>query len=234
MIGTKSGRAGEHAVLLAAGAGSRLRDSAPLKPLAMVQGRSLLHHSLQSLKDAGVQSATIVVGNCADEVAAHAQAGALPVVIRTNAEWHSTPNGVSLLAAAPDIAPGTFLSMCDHLISPQLIQRLLDGCGRRTALAVDRRLGHPWVDESDVTRVRTKGRQITAIGKDLLIYDCYDTGLFMIGPELVDQLRQLPSPSLSAGVQALGNVLAIDAGDASWLDVDDARALHIAETEWRL
>lgn len=222
---------GRNAVLLAAGAGSRLLDVAPLKPLAVVQGRSLMHHVLHAMAEAGVVRATVVVGNRADEVADHARAGPLPVSIRCNPDWASTPNGVSLLAAGPDIHPGTLLAMSDHLLSPMLIRRFL-AAARPVSLAVDRRLGHPWVDEADVTRVRTRNDRITAIGKDLLLYDSYDTGLFMIGPQLVDALRALPSPSLSAGIQALGGVCAIDIGDAPWLDVDDARAMAIAEDQW--
>lgn len=188
--------------------------------------------ALDSMAAAGAKSATVVIGYRGAEVAEEAKNGPIPVAIRDNPDWETAPNGVSLLVAAPDIVPGTMLAMCDHLISPTLLTRLRDGASGETALGIDRRLGDPWVDEADVTRVRTKGRKIKGIGKNLLIYDAYDTGAFLIGPKLIGALRTLPSPSLSAGVAALGNVEAVDIGDARWLDVDDPRAFEIAERSW--
>jgi choline kinase len=69
----------ENAVILAAGAGSRLRDVAPVKPLVEVQGEPLIRHALATLKAAGVARATIVVGHEGAAVAAAAGQGALPV-----------------------------------------------------------------------------------------------------------------------------------------------------------
>ena len=91
------------------------------------------------------------------------------------------------------------------------------------------------MDESDVTRVRTDGELIRAIGKGLGVYDSYDSGVFIVGPELVHALDGLSSPGLSDGVMQLarrGLAQAVDIGDAPWLDVDDARALAIARTQW--
>lgn len=223
---------GFRCIILAAGAGSRLRAASAVKPLAVVRGRSLLLRAIDSMAKAGAVAATVVVGYRAGDVIAEAEQAVLPVTIRENPDWENTPNGVSLLAAAEDIVPGTMLAMCDHLISPALLSRLRTGTTGDTALGVDRRLGHPWVDEADVTRVRTSGGRIVDIGKHLLFYDAYDTGAFVIGPALVAALRGLSSPSLSAGISALGDVQAVDVGDAPWLDVDDPRAYRIAESQW--
>lgn len=225
----------ERAVILAAGAGSRLRDKAPVKPLVDVQGEPLIRHALAALKTAGVARATIVVGHEGEAVAAAAGQGALPVDIVANPRWADTPNGVSVLAARAHIEPGTLLLMADHLLSPRLVSRLLAGAGSALTLAIDRRLGHPWVDEADVTRVRTWRGAIGAIGKHLAVYDAYDCGLFLVGPELVAALDPLPAPGLSEGVQRLadrGLAGVVDIGDAPWLDVDDARALAIAREHW--
>jgi 1L-myo-inositol 1-phosphate cytidylyltransferase len=229
-------RSGRHAILLAAGAGSRLSDTEPVKPLALVDGRPLLLHALDALAAAGASSASVVVGHRAAEVAAILPGSRIPAQAVPNPRWAETPNGVSVLVAADAVRPGTFLCMSDHLIDPILPQRLVDGASAPLALAVDRRLGHPWVDEADVTRVRTDGQWIRAIGKHLSIYDCYDTGLFLIGPELLAALRAQARPSLSDGVAALaarGLAEAVDIGDAPWMDVDDARALALARAKWR-
>ena len=225
------------AVILAAGAGSRLRDVEPLKPLAPVHGEPLIRHAIAAMASAGAERVTLVLGNQAESIAAAAQGAAAPVDVVLNEQWASTPNGVSLLAARQHIGAGTLLMMADHLVSPLLVQRLVAGTNRPLALAVDRRLGHPWVDEADVTRVRTEQGAIRAIGKHLCVYDCHDTGVFVIGPELVAELDALACPGLSDGVQRLaakGEAQAVDIGDALWLDVDDWRALAIAREHWPL
>lgn len=230
------GSGGRHAIVLAAGAGSRLLDMEPVKPLTLVGGRPLILHVLDTLAAAGARSATVVTGHAAQAVAAALEGAPIPAEARSNPQWADTPNGVSLLAARDRVEEGCFLCMADHLLAPALAQRLVAGAGDAPlALAVDRRLGHPWVDEGDVTRVRTDAGAIRAIGKGLAVYDAYDTGLFLIGPSLVAALDACARPSLSDGVSSLaarGLARAVDVGDAPWLDVDDARALAIARGSW--
>ncbi len=228
--------AGRHAIVLAAGAGSRLADVEPVKPLTLVAGLPLILHVLGALAAAGARSATVVTGHAADAVAGALAGSPIPAGTVFNPHWSDAPNGVSLLAARDSVQPGSFLCMADHLIAPQLGQLLVAGAGDAPlALAVDRRLGHPFVDEADVTRVRTEDGAIRAIGKGLCVYDAYDTGLFLIGPALVTALEQGGRPSLSDGVGRLardGLARAVDVGDAPWLDVDDARAVAIARAHW--
>lgn len=226
---------GPTAIILAAGAGSRLRSVAPVKPLVDVGGRPLIAHAIASMKAAGVGRVAVVVGYQADAIEAAVRDAPLPVSIVDNPQWADTPNGVSLLAAREHVSAGSLLMMADHLLSAQLVARLIAGASSPLALGIDRRLGHPDVDESDVTRVRTRDGMIRAIGKHLKVYDCYDTGLFRIGPELMAALDGLSSPSLSEGVSIMaraGQAQAVDIGDAPWLDVDDARALAIARAQW--
>jgi 1L-myo-inositol 1-phosphate cytidylyltransferase len=236
-----AGAAGHEAVILAAGSGSRLRAVAPVKPLVPVGGRPLLLRVLDSLAAAGVGRATIVTGHGAAEVEeAVAGRAPLPLAFRHNPDWAVAPQGRSLLAARDCVRPGTLLLMGDHLVAPRLVALLLAEPAAPLLLAVDRRLGHPFVDEADVTRVRTMGRgsrrPIAAIGKWLLVYDALDTGAFRIGPELVALLGQEPDLTLSEAVGRLaarGMAEALDIGDAPWLDIDDARALALASAHWR-
>ena len=74
--------------------------------------------------------------------------------------------------------------------------------------------------------------RILAIGKGLDPYDCFDTGVFAIGPALFAALRSLETPSLTEGMRVLaaqGTALTVDCGDLLWMDVDDQAALHKAE-----
>lgn len=221
------------AILLAAGEGSRLRAAAPYKPLCQVAGRTLIDHALTGLAEAGITRAVVVLGYGGDAVAAHLAAHLQPLTLTITRSDHRRPNGVSALAGSAEVAGDALLAMCDHLVDPALYARLSEaGAGDGLRLGVDRRLRHPWVDPLDVTCVATEGDRITAIGKGNVPHDCYDTGVFAVGPALFAALATLADPSLTDGVRALaieGRAQAIDCSDLDWIDVDDAAALAKAE-----
>jgi 1L-myo-inositol 1-phosphate cytidylyltransferase len=227
----------ETAIVLAAGEGSRLRSAAPLKPLCTVASRTLLDHVLAGLATAGVKRVVVVLGYGAEQIEAHLAAGPAPLIVETVRTDHRQPNGVSALAAWPRArGDPALLVMCDHLVDPALYRRVaVSGSGAGAKLAVDRRLRNPRVDLADVTRVQTAGERIVTLGKGIEPYDCFDTGVFAVGPELFAALDALPSPSLSQGVASLaaaGKASIIDCSDLEWIDVDDARALDDAE-QWQ-
>lgn len=229
------GAAIDTAVLLAAGMGTRLRASAPVKALCRVAGAPLIDHALEGLAAAGLTRAVVVTGYEADQVVAHLARGAWPLEVETvhNPRW-TEPNGVSVLAAAAVIARApVLLAMCDHLVAPSLYARVARaGAGSGLTLGIDRRLGNPRIDAEDVTRVSTAGDRIVAIGKGLTPFDAYDVGVFAVSALLVDALVGLSAPSLTDGVRVLaaaGRAGVIDCGDAEWVDVDDPAALAEAE-----
>lgn len=220
------------AVVLAAGQGSRLREAAALKPLALVGGRPLLVHVLERLAAAGVAAAAVVTGHGGAAVRG-ALSGPLPLPVEwlDNPDWEA-PNGVSALAARAVLAAPALLVMADHLVAPGLYAAVAGApVGPALTLGVDRRLGHSWVDEDDVTRVATRAGRIAGIGKQLAVYDCYDTGVFRAGPGLVAALDRLARPSLSDGVRVLaarGEAAVVDVSAHDWIDIDDPRALALA------
>ena len=95
----KTAGAGPTAIILAAGAGSRLRSVAPVKPLVEVSGWPLIAHALAAMAAAGAGRAVIVLGYQADAIAAAAEQAPLPVEFVHNPQWEETPNGFYLLAA---------------------------------------------------------------------------------------------------------------------------------------
>ncbi len=219
------------AIILAAGQGSRLRSVSASKPLTPVAGQLLLHRIIDNLAAAGMAQPLVITGHGGDAVAAAARDRGADVL--HNADW-TRPNGVSVLAAAAQLAAPALLVMADHLAAPALYAAVA-AAGRREAglvLGIDRRLGHPWVDEADVTRVATRGGRITGIGKALATYDAYDCGVFLITAELMAALAPLPDPGLSDGVRALaacGRAWTVDVSAHDWIDIDDPRALALAE-----
>jgi 1L-myo-inositol 1-phosphate cytidylyltransferase len=220
------------AIILAAGQGTRLRSVSPSKPLTMVAGRPLLHRILDNLAAAGIDRPIVVTGYRGDEVAAAARAWG-PVEVIHNPDW-AMPNGVSVLAAAARLTEPSLLIMADHLASPGLYRAIAaERLGEDALLlGIDRRMGHPWVDEADVTRVATRAGRIIAIGKTISTYDAHDCGVFKVTAPLAEALAAMPSPGLSDGVRALaaqGRARVIDISAHDWIDIDDPRALAAAE-----
>jgi 1L-myo-inositol 1-phosphate cytidylyltransferase len=224
----------ETAVILAAGEGSRLRASAPYKPLCPVAGRPLIAHALEGLAEAGLKRAIVTLSYGRDAIEAYLASRSWPLHVETVLADHREPNGVSVLAASEALAgQDAVLAMCDHLVLPALYRRMATaGSGNGLRLGIDRRLGHPWVDPEDVTCVATNGSAIVAIGKGLEPHDAYDTGVFAISPRLGAALATLASPSLTEGVRMLAaenRADVVDCSDIDWIDVDDAAALAHAE-----
>jgi 1L-myo-inositol 1-phosphate cytidylyltransferase len=225
----------ETAILLAAGEGSRLRAAAPFKPLCPVAGWPLLAHALSGLADAGLARAVVVLGYGAAEIEAYLAAHSWPVAVETvRVADYRKPNGTSVLAAEPLVGgEEAVLAMCDHLVEPGLYRCMAQaGASGGARLAIDRRTDSDWVDLDDVTCVETRGERIVAIGKGLESYDCFDAGVFAIGPALFAALAGLEAPSLTEGMRVLartGTALTVDCSDFDWIDVDDRPALDKAE-----
>jgi choline kinase len=223
------------AILLAAGEGSRLRPVAPYKPLCTVDDRPLIDHAITGLAAAGLRRVVVVLGYGADVIEEHLGRRSWPLAVETvRAEDYRQPNGVSVMAAEHAVAGGeALLAMCDHLVEPALYRRLADaGAGSGARLGIDRNVESDLVDLDDVTCVRTEGERIVAIGKGLEVYDCFDTGIFAIGPALFEALHKLASPSLTEGMRLLANqggATIADCSDMRWIDVDDGPALDKAE-----
>lgn len=177
----------------------------------------------------------VVLGYGAEQIRAHIDAHSWPIPVQTvrNEGYHS-PNGTSLLVAEPLVAAEeTLLAMCDHLVEPALYRRVAaSGASGGARLGIDRRIGSDWVDLEDVTRVQTADDRILAIGKGLVPYDCFDTGVFAIGPALFAALRTLNLPSITEGMRALcasGKAQVVDCSELRWIDVDDEPSLEKAE-----
>jgi 1L-myo-inositol 1-phosphate cytidylyltransferase len=223
------------AILLAAGEGSRLRSAALLKPLCTVAGRSLLAHAVAGLAEAGLKRVVVVLGYGADEIDAYIAERSWPIAVETvRTTDYRSPNGTSVLAAEPLVgSEEALLAMCDHLVQPALYRLVAAaGAGEGARLGIDRRIDSGSVDLEDVTRVQTASERIVAIGKGLMPYDCFDTGVFAVGPALFATLARLQSPSLTEGMRLLaaqGTALTVDCGDLGWIDVDDETALQQAE-----
>lgn len=224
------------ALIVAAGYGSRLRAVSPSKPLTPVAGVPLIARVIAAARAGGASGFTVVTGHEAEALESYLRALDPAIACVRTADW-SLANGHSVLTGADAIGPERhLLMMADHLFDPAIVARAIAAPDATLTLAIDRWLDNPLVDLDDVTRVRTGGDRIVAIGKHLPDYDAFDCGVFTVDGRFHDALRASiaagGSGSISAGVEALaatGDARVTDIGDAWWLDVDDPKALAQAE-----
>jgi MurNAc alpha-1-phosphate uridylyltransferase len=97
-----------HAMILAAGLGTRMRpltDDRP-KPLLMLGGRSLLHHAMDRLRDAGIGRLVVNAHWHADQVAAAVTAQDPHALVLREPVLLETGGGVA--AALPHLGDGPF------------------------------------------------------------------------------------------------------------------------------
>jgi CDP-L-myo-inositol myo-inositolphosphotransferase len=229
------------AVILAAGRGQRLREGSEglLKPLTPLLGLTLLERAILSCREVGVTECYVVVGYGKEQIFPHMETLALRhgICIRgvDNPHWEEG-NGTSALAVKPFLNGPFLLLMCDHVFDPAILQDLI-AAGKQSEtclLAVDGRSQHIF-DLADATKVQLHGQAITAIGKELTVFDAIDTGLFLCRPPVfkaLEQARADGDSSLTGGMRRLiagGHLRAVGIGDRFWCDIDTPQCLEYAE-----
>lgn len=229
------------AVILAAGAGSRLRqcEQDPPKPLTKLLGVPLIERAIRSCCEAGVRDFVVVVGYQRHALIPFMDSLRSKFGIRLhvaeNRRW-ALGNGSSVLASEPHVRGRFFLLMGDHVFHPQFLQRLVerDDGHSACALVVDRDIESVH-DLPEASKVQLSRGRIIAIGKRLASYDGVDTGVFLCRPPIFDALREGAADgdhSLGGAVQRLalrGEVTWAPAGGLFWQDVDTPHDLDVAE-----
>ena len=239
------------AVILAAGYGSRLSqhiDNLP-KPLAQLNGTPLIEWVLNSLENVthSIRHVVIVAGHRCKVLIAHLAA------IQANYEFEIVPainyqfwkgNGSSLCAAEKYIGAGPFLLlMGDHIVEPAIIEAALhsrnDGnvdvalCTDRTPFFSNREYDLP-------TKVLLDDNSLmTDIGKRIPIWNCIDTGIFLMTRNIFNSLHSLCMEKLTIteGVKHLirtkNPVIGVDVSGMFWSDVDTYQDLIRTEKALR-
>ncbi len=188
---------------------------------------------------AGIERFVIVVGYRADAIRrwlAQRPLGDISVTLVENPDYHKA-NGVSALAARELLKNPFLLLMADHIFEPKTAQALLQQTlgDDEVILGVDYNIDRIF-DLEDATKVKVQGKDIVAIGKDLVDYDALDTGMFLCGPALFKRLESAKkdgSCSLSDGMRQLAQerkLKAFDVGDGHWQDVDTPEAFAYTQS----
>lgn len=228
------------AVILAAGRGSRLAASHShpeefSKPLLEVGGRTLLGHSLYGCMEAGVEKVVVVTGYQSELVARESESfDRIEVSTVYNDRWEE-PNGVSVLAARAAVSGDFLLLMADHLFDSSILRDLATGrFDSDVVVAVDPNVS-AIVDIEDATKVVRESSRIVRIGKDLVVFDAVDCGLFRCSHTLFDAIETASRgspPSLTVGLRQLirsgGSFTAMEIGERWWQDVDTPEMASVA------
>jgi len=227
-------------LIVAAGQGTRLREKGESKPLIKIKGLSLIERVITVARSAGVSAFFVVSGyrgkslrKALDELALR---DGLSITHIVNDEWDRA-NGVSVCKAHSYLSEPFLLTMCDHLVDPEIIRDLL-GEEQRTdtvTLCVDFNIKNSLNDLADVTRVNCSAGQIVEVGKIIKHYNAIDTGVFLCTPIMFEALEM----SIKAGDESISgamNVLAswgkaryFDIKGRLWVDVDDPAAFALSE-----
>lgn len=230
----------KHAVILAAGTGSRFGKVTCVrpKPLIEVAGVPLILRTVRTAHKAGIDSFTVVTGykaECLEDFLKTQTLAGIEFRFVRNSNWR-LPNGLSVLKAAGHQPEPFVLLMADHLFEEGILKRLLSTPlpSGRCRLAVDRRPENI-PDLEDATKVQVEGGFIRDIGKQLTQYNAVDTGIFLCSHGIFNALEESVAggeQSLSDGVRTLARrscMEAVDIGDLFWLDVDDEQARREGE-----
>ena len=179
------------AVILAAGVASRLRpltDRTP-KCLLRIGERTILGHTLENLRNAGLTDLVLVTGYRAEQIRdfVAAEYADLTVTYVHNPLYESTNNIYSLWLTRDLVAGGGILLLDSDILFDWRILPLLASSGAQSSLAVrhDRALG-----EEEI-KVKTNARGlITAIGKDVNPAEAIgeSIGIERFRPDFVDVL----------------------------------------------
>jgi choline kinase len=233
----------ERAVLLCAGAATRLRPLTDDRPkcLLEVEGETILGRAVRLLLGAGVTELVIATGYRQEDVRAALAGISATVVFCHNADFARTQNAVSLHLCAHAVAGRSFLKLDgDVLFDRAILERLLAD-GAPLSVAVERRddLG----DEE--MKVLADGDRIRAFGKKL---DPRRAAGESIGIEKIDEdasraLFDALLHAVSAGrtdlyyedvygelIAAGMNAHLVDITDVPWIEVDTAEDLARARS----
>jgi len=204
-----------------------------------------LDYTVEAFAQAGIEEIGLVVGYRGGMLAEYLRSHRYGIRVRClpNPNYERG-NGSSVYAAGEFVGSEPFvLAMADHMISPQIPQRLVSTPVAGATLCVDRQAQAP-PQFNDATRVWVDGNGlILRIGKTLEHWNAVDVGVFLFRPSIFPLLAELmedgrgPCTVTRAVRRLIANGEGLRACDVSgcfWLDVDTRDDLTYArQALWR-
>ena len=227
-------------IILAAGSSSRMYDRGKqgTKVLLSVGVSTVIDYTLNAFAQSRVTDLAVVVGNRAASVERWIGDGSrfgLRVQYIHNADFQ-LGNALSLYVARSFVKDVPFiLSMADHMVSSELVSRIVDFSEPGSVLGVD--FDPPPREVEEGIRVIVKSGVVENIGKGLNDWDGIDTGVFRLTPAVFEAIEevmatQLPEFKLSEALLRMtvsGHTLfACDVSGCFWQDIDTWKDLDEA------
>ena len=224
-----------HALILAAGQGSRLAAEQP-KCLVDIGGRPLLAHQMEAVRRAGAKRITIVVGHGHEAVQSFAEGEATFVHNHRFAETNSL---YSFWLASEALAGDLLVLNCDVLFPGHVLQALLEPDG--STLVFDSDSG----DEEEHMKVRIREGRLVRMSKTLppsrsdgenlgILHLTEATAIaaFDAAAALVQQGRE--QDWLGSAINAIAHdhqISCVDVAGLPWVEIDFPHDLASARTE---
>ena len=218
------------AIILAAGAGTRLNPMTNGRPKCLVPfgELALIDHQMRALSNVGVEDFIFVVGYEADQIRRHCRGREARFV--DNPDYASTNSIFSLYLARHFLTCETFLLNCDIVFHPDVVGRLL-ACGHPNAIAVD---GHAeriagemnvWIQpEGRVGEVSKQLAPAQSQAQSVQVVKFDAAGARSVAAEverLVGEDRKDAFPTSSYGqLITRGELFAVETGDLPWAEID--------------
>lgn len=227
-------------LIVAAGQGTRLRAQGESKPLIKLKGVPLIERVINNARRAGIHAFHVVSGYHGESLRAaldgFASREGVSITHVVNEDWDRA-NGVSVYKAREYLTGPFLLTMCDHLVDPEIIRAVMEAPHESgtVTLCVDRNLDNQLNDPEDVTRVHCAGERIERVGKVIREHNAIDTGVFYCSPVMFDALEASfarGDESISGAMNMLaewGKARAFDVTGHLWVDVDDPAAFRKGE-----
>ena len=223
-----------HALILAAGRGSRFAESKP-KCLVEVGGRPLVLHQLEAAKAAGARRVTLVTGH--EHELVRAAVGDAAEIVR-NARYAETNSLYSFWLARLRVHGDVLVMNCDVLFPHDVLRGLLH---RGSALAFDSRSG----DSREHVKVSVEDGRLLEMSKELPSQetDGENLGLLHLTEEVAraafDTAAQLISRGherawLGSAINAVARrhaIACVDVAGLPWVEINEPRDLAEARAQ---
>lgn len=199
------------AVILAAGLGTRL-GGIP-KPLLKVGGQEIILRTMKLLSPY-VSEFVIVASVYTDAINEFLKDKGYRYVVVKN-DKPERGNGYSLLMAKEYVNGKFILVMGDHIYSMEFVEKALKGEG----LIGDR---NPlYVDIDEATKVKVENRRVKDAGKSLQLFDCVDTGFFILDPNIFKIIEKIKKNEIQLSEVVKEAKLPVSFVDGEfWMDID--------------
>lgn len=239
------------AVILAAGQGSRLRESTrnnTPKPLYHINGLCLINRVMSSLHRAGIKHFITVLGyksSYLTKMTPMIRRPGTTIRFAENKRWKTQKTGISLLQAEDLVRDQQAFICCmgDHLVEPEIIKKLIrfyeTGSPWHNYMAIDQRPNLP--PSACGTKVHLAEQNphcplILGIGRKLNSYNAVDVGMFIFTHQIFNCILKIEELTDNCDLceavdyfTRIYGIRGVDVSPWSWMNINDKESVEAAE-----